>query len=526
MLGVAVLLLMVVVLSASSITGVYAYRQLARSVSTRATELPLAADLSRYVSDLRVTLHRAREAQQLYASLDQQGVNFTIHREEFGRNLEDVSRAFHAYRDQLADNSSQEAEEASANERQTVEKIATTLGRIIMLYNDEGLNTESRSLDHLSSEVDELRNLTEQLPRYLHRRMHGWADRVRGQYRTLIVLTWVTTALAVLMLLSLGRYFYLCIFRPLQLLVHGSRTVVLGDFDHRIQLHTGDEMAELAAAMNAMTRRFCEIRNDLNEQVKQRTKEVVRSEQLASVGFLAAGVAHEINNPLASIAFSAESLEARLEDSFGEADDVACLSQSQREELVVLRRLLQGIEEEAFRCKGITEKLLDFSRLGDQQRERTELHELVSDVVDMVRVVGKYREKHIAFETSQLVMATVCAPEIKQVVLNLVTNALDSLDPGGQVWIELQRVDPFAELVVRDNGCGMTEEVMNHLFQPFFTRRRDGSGTGLGLSITYQIINEHHGRILVHSEGPGRGSEFRVLLPLAADEQEKPPQAA
>ena len=100
--------------------------------------------------------------------------------------------------------------------------------------------------------------------------------------------------------------------RPLATLVEGSREVAAGKFDHRIRLDSDDEMGELAEAMNAMTARFQEIRDDLDRQVRERTKQVVRSEQLASVGFLAAGVAHEINNPLASIAMCSESLESRL----------------------------------------------------------------------------------------------------------------------------------------------------------------------------------------------------------------------
>jgi signal transduction histidine kinase len=108
--------------------------------------------------------------------------------------------------------------------------------------------------------------------------------------------------------------------------------------------------------------------------------------------------------------------------------------------------------------------------------------------------------------------------ELKQVILNLVTNALDSLDPGGTVWLTLKKAGQFAELVVRDNGCGMNEEVLRHLFEPFFTRRRDGSGTGLGLSITYRIITDHGGTIEPASDGAGQGSRMRVLLPLVAKE--------
>jgi signal transduction histidine kinase len=117
---------------------------------------------------------------------------------------------------------------------------------------------------------------------------------------------------------------------------------------------------------------------------------------------------------------------------------------------------------------------------------------------------------------------------MKQVVLNLVTNALDSLDPEGTVDLNLRHDDKRAELTVTDNGCGMTPEVLDQLFEPFFTRRRDGQGTGLGLSITYRIVEDHGGTITAHSDGPGRGSQLRVTLPLHDRERdyEKRNQAA
>src|SRR4029079_19041316 len=137
---------------------------------------------------------------------------------------------------------------------------------------------------------------------------------------------------------------------------------------------------------------------------------------------------------------------------------------------------------EAFRCKGITEKLLDFSRLGDVEKQDTNLGELVQGVIEMVRHLGTYRQKKIEFDCREYVVAPVNAQEMKQVVLNLITNALDSLDPGGTVWVELRRLGNQAELLVKDNGCGMSPDVLKHLFEPFYTRRRDGKGTGLGLS--------------------------------------------
>ena len=106
--------------------------------------------------------------------------------------------------------------------------------------------------------------------------------------------------------------------------------------------------------------------------------------------------------------------------------------------------------------------------------------------------------------------------EIKQVVLNLLVNAFDSIDGSGHVRVGVRRSGNEAVLTITDDGCGMTEEVLEHLFEPFFTRRRSGQGTGLGLSIVHRIIADHGGRIAASSTGAGQGSTFRVTLPLAA----------
>jgi len=194
----------------------------------------------------------------------------------------------------------------------------------------------------------------------------------------------------------------------------------------------------------------------------------------------------------------------------------------------VVQSYLEMIHKEAFRCKQITEKLLDFSRTGDPERHNADLRELVAGVIEMVRHMGNYQNKNVVFREGGPVIAEVCAQEIKQVVLNLITNALDSVEPGGTVKISVSLNGTQARLVVEDDGCGMSAEVIRHLFEPFFTRRRGGQGTGLGLSISYRIVEEHNGQIVAKSDGPGKGSMFTVVLPVRqpAQRQRRPEPVA
>jgi two-component system NtrC family sensor kinase len=437
------------------------------------------------------------------------------------RKLDAVRDALGAYRRQLAQADPNDLSLGKTdNEARIVAEMENLIVQIDRSINnfDEGTSGYYRWIFDpveariLHDRVTKLAEWSAELPGYLHDRMKTCAEKTRGQYRARMAFVYVTTGAASLLLVLLVFCSYVWVIQPLRVLIHGARTVAVeGDFSHRIELHSDDEMAKLAAAINAMTARFQEIRDDLDGQVKQRTREVVRSEQMASLGLLAAGVAHEVNNPLQSIAMMAESLRDRIESD--EPDEEHPLG----EDLPVFRRYLSAIVNESFRIKSITERLLDCSRIGDATRRDVDLQEIVSDILMMVRPL--YKTKVIEYFEPMSVRARVNPQEFKQVVLNLVTNALDSCDDGGRVVVRLTQADDKAVLQVSDNGCGMTEEVLEHLFEPFFTRRRDGKGTGLGLSITYRIISEHGGTIEAFSDGPSRGSLFRVSLPLSKHEK-------
>ena len=361
----------------------------------------------------------------------------------------------------------------------------------------------------LKQRIDRLNHTVMLLPKELFGDFYDVLVMSRGQYQTSRVIVWTSALMVLAMLCGLMLLFHRWVLYPVRLLQRGVRRVAWGSFDYKIELNSGDEMQDLAEAFNDMTAKISLTYADLEQQVQERSRQLVRSERLAGVGFLAAGVAHEINNPLASIAFCSEALESRLG---------GLLSASSHPDHSVISNYLKMIQEEAFRCKSITEKLLDFSRCNDIKRERADLASLIQGVADMIRHIGKYRGKTILFQPKEAVMAHVDSQEIKQVVLNLVVNAIDSMDAGGTLRIETRYHHGMAEMIFSDNGCGMSPEVLENIFEPFFTRRRAGKGTGLGLSICHRIVNQHHGEIMATSPGEGKGSTFRVRLPIHPSE--------
>jgi len=500
LLGALLLGVMVTVLWASGFLGIYSYRWLVRDLSCRAAELPLASELGECVGMLRLAHARALAADE-------------AEEEVFLSGLRATEAALEAYRQELAAFELDDTRLADrTREAGTAQRISDCLATIDSIARQHAADPAEADLPSASRgmllavepHLEALAALSAELPSFLQQRLHELSSEVRTRYRTLIITTWAAALTAIGLLAAIGVLTYRWVFRPLRMLGHGSRRVASGDFAYRIQLDTRDEMAELADAFNDMTERFQEIRDDLDRQVQERTREVIRGEQLASVGFLAAGVAHEINNPLASIAMCAESLESRIEELAPGAADAE-----------VARRYLSLIQSEAFRCKGITEKLLDFSRLGEVRRQATALIGLVADVAEMLRHVGRFAGRSIEIEEGADVLVMVNPQEIKQVVLNLLVNALDSIDEKGKVRVAAKRSGGEAVLTFTDDGCGMTEEVQEHLFEPFFTRRKTGQGTGLGLSIVHRIVTDPGGRIQAASDGPGLGSTFRVTLPLA-----------
>ena len=523
LVSMLVLGIVVAVLGYSSFRGVYAYRDLVTTLSSRASEMPLTTELTRSIDELRNGFQNVDIREPMEFSLPNPNHFDSLKSQRhFSEKLHHVHVVLALYKSRLEKlNVDDSFLSDLSDEFEKSAEIAELLGTISIRHQDL---LESGSVSHTIQQLQDLERLSKLahiLPTFFSNRMASFRNDVRSGYRTWIALAWSSATLAAFLLIGLIAYARIAVIKPFKELLAGSRRVASGDFAHRIHIESRDELSELADAINLGAASFLSIQRDLNEQVRERSQEVIRNEQLASVGFLAAGVAHEINNPLASIAWSAEALESRLHRILHpvESQNEGTPEQSAPGfDLDTLRTYLRRIQDEAFRCKGITERLLDFSRLGTEQRKQSiDMNEIVGDVVDMVRHLGQFRTQKIEFQPRPMPMIAWASPqEMKQVVLNLLTNSLESLDPqrsDGCVGITLEALQDSVRLVIEDNGCGMTEEVLQHLFEPFFTRRRDGRGTGLGLPITSRIIADHGGRITPKSQGINCGTRFEVILP-------------
>lgn len=236
--------------------------------------------------------------------------------------------------------------------------------------------------------------------------------------------------------------------------------------------------------------------------------QLMQAEKMSSIGVLAAGVAHEINNPLNSVAGYAEALLRRFRD------DPELAADSRLDEF---QRYLQVIIREAYRCKGIIDGLLSFSRRSDGSFSKMNVCDLIEEVLELVRHKSRYERIELRFQRDAGLPPVMGDPSaLRQVFMNLVMNALQAIQGAGQVEITTGREDGFVVVGIRDSGCGIAPELLDQIWNPFFTTKSVGQGLGLGLAVTYNIIKKHEGEILAESE-VGKGTLFTVKLPIAWD---------
>ena len=244
------------------------------------------------------------------------------------------------------------------------------------------------------------------------------------------------------------------------------------------------------------------VGEDITDRVEAH-RAVARAEKLAAVGRLAAGVVHEINNPLATISACAEALESRVNEGAFEGTEA----------LEDLREYLGLIRSEAFRCKNITMGLLDFSRTRSSGRTPVDLGEVVDAAARLLS--HQKRGRGISFDihrAASLPSVSGDPGQLQQVIIALATNAVDAMPNGGQLTITTKGNGKSVLIEVTDTGFGIAPENVAKIFEPFFTTKEVGKGTGLGLAVCYGILTEHGGSLDVQST-PGVGTTFTISLP-------------
>ncbi|MBW1975491.1 MAG: two-component sensor histidine kinase [Deltaproteobacteria bacterium] len=246
------------------------------------------------------------------------------------------------------------------------------------------------------------------------------------------------------------------------------------------------------------------------------SEQVIQTGKLASLGELAAGVAHEINNPIAIMVEEAGWIEDLL-------PDIQAVAQSAgREDLITeIANTVHQIKTQGARCKDITQKLLSFARGSDARVQEVNVNDVIEDVVGVISQKAKYDRVTLKVECSNGLKPVFASPsELQQVLLNLINNSLDAMDAqGGDLIVRTAQENGWVVITVADTGPGIPESVLPRIFDPFFTTKPVGKGTGLGLSICYGIVKRLGGEITVDSV-VGQGTTFKVYLPVIQEKRE------
>ncbi len=322
--------------------------------------------------------------------------------------------------------------------------------------------------------------------------------------------------------LCVSIFVHRLIYVPLRDLETGAKRLASGNLEQPVPVRSEDEFGELAASFNAMTAALRNSRLELQEwgrtleqKVEKRTQELriaeaeaARGEKLASVGLLAAGIAHELNNPLTGILTFTSLIRKNLPDGSTDAEDL---------DLVI---------KETKRCAAIIKRLLDFAREKTPEKKFTDINQLILVTARLIERPANLRDIDIEMDLDpDLPQVWADADQITQVIMNMLVNAQHAIEDKGSITVRTrtaqktpgvepgEQPQPMVEVAIIDTGCGIPHKNLKRIFDPFFTSKEVGKGTGLGLSVSHGIVSAHGGMIEVESE-VGEGTTFRIFLPL------------
>jgi len=306
--------------------------------------------------------------------------------------------------------------------------------------------------------------------------------------------------------------------KPIKALKKGTEHLSQGELGYQIEVRSRDEVGDLAQSFNGMSLQLRAANEEivtwaktLEDRVEQKTSELKRAhehvlhvEKMASIGKMAAVVAHEVNNPLSGILTYAKLLRKWV--ASGQAEH------EKREEAI---QCLELIASESRRCGDLIKNLLTLSRTAPMNVQPTDLHAVIDRCLLLVRHQLELGGIQLQLDLAKDLPRVLCDPaQMEQVFLALIMNAIDAMPRGGNLWIKTRQSDHESEIKiqVRDDGAGIAPDVLPQIFEPFLTTKESGHGVGLGLAISRGIVERHNGRIEVESE-LGRGTTFTVTLP-------------
>lgn len=308
----------------------------------------------------------------------------------------------------------------------------------------------------------------------------------------------LTYFLVIVCATSIGTVIFLVLLtrvatQPMERIVAMSRKVIAGDLSARVGMADTAELATVAAAVDRMAEAIARRESKLKEATQ---RQISRSEKLASVGRLAAGIAHEINNPLTGVLMFAHLLHEKGGRNAEDAHD------------------LEVIVRETERVRGIVRSLLDFARQSPPSKELLDINGVVRDTLTLVHKQAERADVVIEEQLAATLPAVLGdRNQLAQVLVNLSLNAIEAMPEGGLLSVSTRAVDGRVVIVVRDTGCGIKAEDLDRVFDPFFTTKPPGEGTGLGLSVSYGTVEQHGGELTVESR-EGVGTTMTVVLPI------------
>jgi two-component system NtrC family sensor kinase len=310
-----------------------------------------------------------------------------------------------------------------------------------------------------------------------------------------------------------SAFIYWMIYIPLRKIISGTKAVAAGRLDEPIDIgNKKDEIGYLARSFNKMTERIRDMTGHLNRmnvelehKIEERTLElkktqesVMQSEKLASLGLMAAAIAHEINNPLTAVLTYSALLAKQAPDGSETKED------------------LEVIVSETTRCRSIVRGLLDFARETEFRQKSVNINQLLEETIALLKHQVMFQDIDIVKNMAAYLPDTIMdADQVKQVFINMMLNAADAMPNGGKLFVRTSSDYIQNEITIEftDTGVGIPERDVKRIFDPFFTTKEKGRGTGLGLSVSYGIVQRHGGSIDVKSR-VGQGTTFMITFPV------------